>query len=706
MPTVPSSFVPSVSAQPTQTPRISGPFVAPMENAQPAQMERAGQTMLQAGAVMRQTGQTIGDQIQAQMDDTAVRQAETQMLSSITDTLHGQNGYLHTRGQGAVDGYDSAAAAVAKAKNDAQQALTNPLQQRMFAAVADRHLATFGAEMNDHRFQQVASMSAKSTQDRIQSYIPLATNARQSWNQTDEDGKPAGNFQSYVATITNEAQNAAHLLYGAAPDSDIAKTMVRDALTEVARGSVVGFMNDHAYSEAKAFFDNWNGKGLIDERTAEQLGTMIKTNMDRETVETGAENAARYAMAQASGQKQQTSLPLPVMGGSITQRLSAEHNGLDIAVPVGTRVQSPANGKVLKVFQDEENGGGLSMLVQFDNGYIGGFAHLSKTNYQPGQQVTQGQTLALSGDSGWHTTGPHLHYTLTDPDGKKVDPTTVGQAPAPQTSLSLDDFTDPKALQAAIDQVRSTQQDPVLQKETVNYLESLQRKARVQKDEMQQQNFQQAQDILFKTGSYMSIPPDLWATLPARQQYLLKKGIPRENNEDVQADFILNPQNQTVDWVQAHRMDFTPETYISYLTHAKNMDADPQSVPNANFDMSRLKYFANAAGMNVFGKQQPEDKQSMSTLAFAVQNAMDAEQQAKKRKLTQSEKDEIMQRELAKQTVQTLRSKWNPLAWFGNTSVPEQVYQFNLPPGATQVVPGSDGKMHYTDGKNDLGVVK
>ena len=29
-----------------------------------------------------------------------------------------------------------------------------------------------------------------------------------------------------------------------------------------------------------------------------------------------------------------------------------------------------------------------------------------------------------------------------------------------------------------------------------------------------------------------------------------------------------------------------------------------------------------------------------------------------------------------------------------------------MPPGATHIVPGSDGKQHYTDGQNDLGVVE
>ena len=32
--------------------------------------------------------------------------------------------------------------------------------------------------------------------------------------------------------------------------------------------------------------------------------------------------------------------------------------------------------------------------------------------------------------------------------------------------------------------------------------------------------------------------------------------------------------------------------------------------------------------------------------------------------------------------------------------------QGGIPNGATHTVPGSDGKMHYTDGKKDLGVVK
>jgi hypothetical protein len=55
-----------------------------------------------------------------------------------------------------------------------------------------------------------------------------------------------------------------------------------------------------------------------------------------------------------------------------------------------------------------------------DNGDTVGFAHLSKFSVKEGQRVERGQELALSGNTG-HTTGPHVHMTVTV-DGQKVSP--------------------------------------------------------------------------------------------------------------------------------------------------------------------------------------------------------------------------------------------------------------------------------------------
>ena len=101
------------------------------------------------------------------------------------------------------------------------------------------------------------------------------------------------------------------------------------------------------------------------------------------------------------------------------------HSGVDIAVPEGTEVRCPWDGTVSRVWWDDTYGGGRSMLVKHDNGYTTGYAHLSGYHFGSGDKVRRGQNLALSGNTGSHTTGPHLHFTLRDPDGKRIDPLSI-----------------------------------------------------------------------------------------------------------------------------------------------------------------------------------------------------------------------------------------------------------------------------------------
>lgn len=117
--------------------------------------------------------------------------------------------------------------------------------------------------------------------------------------------------------------------------------------------------------------------------------------------------------------------PVLPVSGRVSQGYRTGHQAVDIAVPEGTEVRCPWDGTVRRVWNDTAYGGGLSMLVDHDNGYTTGYAHLSGFHFGSGDRVLQGQNLALSGNTGTHTTGPHLHFTLRNAQGVKIDPQSV-----------------------------------------------------------------------------------------------------------------------------------------------------------------------------------------------------------------------------------------------------------------------------------------
>lgn len=101
---------------------------------------------------------------------------------------------------------------------------------------------------------------------------------------------------------------------------------------------------------------------------------------------------------------------------------SAPHNGVDLRAPVGTPLFAPGDGRVTQADTVANDAGGLELIVRLDNGYQVGFAHLSQIVVAAGQRVAKGELLGATGASGTHGTGPHLHLTLRDPSGVRIDP--------------------------------------------------------------------------------------------------------------------------------------------------------------------------------------------------------------------------------------------------------------------------------------------
>ena len=104
--------------------------------------------------------------------------------------------------------------------------------------------------------------------------------------------------------------------------------------------------------------------------------------------------------------------PLPVRGiitSRVGPRWGRNHDGVDIAVPTGTRVLASAAGKV--VTAGWFGGYGNCVDIKHDNGFLTRYGHNSSVACKVGDHVGSGQLIAHSGSTG-RSTGPHLHFEM------------------------------------------------------------------------------------------------------------------------------------------------------------------------------------------------------------------------------------------------------------------------------------------------------
>ncbi len=86
------------------------------------------------------------------------------------------------------------------------------------------------------------------------------------------------------------------------------------------------------------------------------------------------------------------------------------HAGVDFLANTGTPVYAPGAGKV--IFVGRIGGYGLTIKIKHGFGYTTLYGHLSKVKVKRRQFVKRGDLIALSGNSGRLSTGPHLHYEV------------------------------------------------------------------------------------------------------------------------------------------------------------------------------------------------------------------------------------------------------------------------------------------------------
>jgi murein DD-endopeptidase MepM/ murein hydrolase activator NlpD len=98
------------------------------------------------------------------------------------------------------------------------------------------------------------------------------------------------------------------------------------------------------------------------------------------------------------------------------------HEGIDLGCELNSPIYAADSGTVL--YAGPASGFGNWIVIDHNNGFLTVYGHMYNDGLlvSPGQQVTKGQKIALSGSNG-RSTGVHLHFEINKGSlGNRVNP--------------------------------------------------------------------------------------------------------------------------------------------------------------------------------------------------------------------------------------------------------------------------------------------
>ena len=100
----------------------------------------------------------------------------------------------------------------------------------------------------------------------------------------------------------------------------------------------------------------------------------------------------------------------PRLTSAFGTRWGKNHEGIDMAAPIGTPVLAAAAGDVIYA-GDHVRGYGNMVVVKHSDNLVTVYAHNSVLLVHEGDRVSVGQEIARVGDTG-RSTAPHLHFEV------------------------------------------------------------------------------------------------------------------------------------------------------------------------------------------------------------------------------------------------------------------------------------------------------
>jgi len=102
----------------------------------------------------------------------------------------------------------------------------------------------------------------------------------------------------------------------------------------------------------------------------------------------------------------------PPVNGTISETYNVEekHYAIDIVVAKDTPVKAAADGTI--IFAEWTAETGYVVIIEHSNELISVYKHNASLTKQQGDLVKSGEVIAMAGNTGEFTTGPHLHFEL------------------------------------------------------------------------------------------------------------------------------------------------------------------------------------------------------------------------------------------------------------------------------------------------------
>lgn len=149
----------------------------------------------------------------------------------------------------------------------------------------------------------------------------------------------------------------------------------------------------------------------------------LNASAKEEALKNGIESQDQYSLTYSNETKNGISnfFFFTPLKGIISEQFKSkeQHYGVDVVGPENEAVKATLDGTVILATWSSETG--YTITVQHTNNLISVYKHNSVLLKKPGDYVKAGEAIAIIGNSGEQTTGPHLHFELWY-NGKAMNP--------------------------------------------------------------------------------------------------------------------------------------------------------------------------------------------------------------------------------------------------------------------------------------------